>query len=89
MKLAAIFLVSCVLLSLLPSLTIAEKRPWCPTRKQIFDGSCNRTDYTQCFNDLRNTWDDIGDLCPTDCTCTPQPQNKRLCYCRYLPCPST
>lgn len=88
MKIAAIFLVSCVLFSLLPSLTVAEKRPWCPTRKQVFDGSCKRTDYTQCFNDLRNTWDNIGDLGPTDCTCTSQPQNKRLCFCRYLPCPN-
>ncbi|CAH8329892.1 unnamed protein product [Eruca vesicaria subsp. sativa] len=87
MKLGVIFLMSCVLFSLTPNLILAEIRPWCPSRKQIFDGSCKK-DFTQCFDDLKATWGSVGDLGPTDCTCTSQPQNKRLCYCRYLPCPS-
>ncbi|ESQ29369.1 hypothetical protein EUTSA_v10023863mg [Eutrema salsugineum] len=84
MKLVAVLLVSCVLISLLPSQT--EIRPWCPSKKQIFGGSCKK-DFTQCFDDLKATWGDTGDLGPTDCTCTDQPQDKHLCYCRFLPCP--
>ncbi|CAN8240927.1 unnamed protein product [Cochlearia groenlandica] len=87
MKLGSRFLVSCVLFSLMLNLAVAEIRPWCPTRKQVFGGQCQR-DFTQCFDDLKRTWTDTGDLGPTDCTCTPQPQDKHLCFCRFLSCPN-
>ncbi|CAN8245049.1 unnamed protein product [Cochlearia groenlandica] len=126
MKVAAIFLVSCILFSLLPSnfsqgliksylrlpfcssyiqinrknrflllvkigeetrLTGGERRPWCPSKKQVFSGSCTNDRGQQCLNDLLNTWDQSVRLSPISCTCTTLSNNMRLCNCPNMICP--
>ncbi|ESQ29370.1 hypothetical protein EUTSA_v10024151mg [Eutrema salsugineum] len=90
MKLAAILSVSCVLFSLLPSLTVAEIRPWCQSRQQTFDGLCQKNIITQCYNELVKTFEgSLGQLGPieTGCSCFSLPQNKHLCSCPFIPCP--
>ncbi|CAH2047833.1 unnamed protein product [Thlaspi arvense] len=97
MNLAAIFLAYCVLFSLLPShhlsqgeepsLTTAQRRPWCPSKKQVFGGSCSNDGGQQCLNDLLSTWYPSVRLSPIYCTCTPKRNNKRLCTCPIMICP--
>uniref|UniRef100_A0A1J3J3F6 Uncharacterized protein n=1 Tax=Noccaea caerulescens TaxID=107243 RepID=A0A1J3J3F6_NOCCA len=100
MKLAPIFLVSCVFFTLLPnllsqggeepSLTDAQRRPWCPSKKQVFGGSCSNEDGGQeCLNDLLSTWDSSVRLSPIYCDCIPHHKHKRMriCHCPNLICP--
>ncbi|CAH8329887.1 unnamed protein product [Eruca vesicaria subsp. sativa] len=91
MKLPAIFLVSCVLISFLPSLTVAEIRPWCTSRRQVFDGLCQQDIITQCYNELKRTFDgSLGDRGPveTGCICRSLLPDKHSCLCLFLPCPN-
>ncbi|CAH2047832.1 unnamed protein product [Thlaspi arvense] len=95
MKLAAIFLASCILFSLVPSnfsqgeepSVTAARRPWCPSKKQVFSGSCSSDGAQQCLNDLLSTWDPSVRLSPISCNCTPQSNNNRLCNCPNMICP--
>ncbi|XP_010430087.1 PREDICTED: defensin-like protein 245 [Camelina sativa] len=89
MKLAAIFLATCVLLSLLSSHLAqgAQIRPWCPSKKQVFGGSCGNDGAQQCLNNLLSTWYPSVRLSPVSCNCTPQPNNKILCSCPNMICP--
>ncbi|EOA34455.1 hypothetical protein CARUB_v10021991mg [Capsella rubella] len=95
MKLAAIFLVTCVLFSLLSShLSQGEvpsvngaRRPWCPSKKQVFGGSCGNDGAQQCLNNLLSTWDPSVRLSPVSCDCTPQTKNNILCSCPNMICP--
>ncbi|KAG7650138.1 Plant self-incompatibility response, partial [Arabidopsis thaliana x Arabidopsis arenosa] len=96
-KFAAILLVTCVLFSLLPShlsqgeessMNIdAQRRPWCPSKKQVFGGSCGNDGAQQCLNNLLSTWDPSVRLSPVSCNCTPQPNNNILCSCPNMICP--
>ncbi|CAN8245052.1 unnamed protein product [Cochlearia groenlandica] len=96
MKLAAIFLASCILFSLLPSnlsqgeersLISAERRQWCPSKRQIFRGSCSKDGGQQCLDDLLRTWEPSVRLSPVYCTCTTILTHKRLCRCPNMICP--
>ncbi|KAL1203675.1 Defensin-like protein [Cardamine amara subsp. amara] len=91
MKLAAIFLATCVIFSLLPSHlsqgeAVAQRRPWCPSKKQVFSGSCSTDGGQQCLNDLLSTWDPSVRLSPIYCDCAPHSHNKRLCTCPIMIC---
>ncbi|CAN6917785.1 hypothetical protein Bca4012_089680 [Brassica carinata] len=95
MTLAAIFLACCILSSLLPShfsqgeelsVTAGQIKPWCPSKKQAFSGSCSNDGAQQCVNDLLNTWYPYVRLSPISCTCTSQSNNMRLCSCPNMIC---
>ncbi|CAA7029646.1 unnamed protein product [Microthlaspi erraticum] len=92
MKLAPIILISCVFFSLLPNLLSQgeQRRQWCPTKKQVFGGSCSNEDGGQeCLNDLLSTWDPSVRLSPIYCDCLPHHKHKRMriCNCPNLICP--
>ncbi|XP_010473302.1 PREDICTED: defensin-like protein 249 [Camelina sativa] len=90
-KLAAIFLASSVLFSLLPihlsqGEAAGEKREWCPSKQQVFRGSCSDDGGQKCLNDLLWTWNPSVRLSPVYCDCTPKRHNKRLCDCPSMIC---
>ncbi|KAL0718764.1 hypothetical protein Bca4012_068087 [Brassica carinata] len=96
MNLAPIFLACCVLSSVIPSnlsqgedlrLTTAHRRSWCPSKKQVFNGSCSKDGDQQCLNDLLSTWDQSVRLSPIYCNCNHKPNNMRLCSCPDMICP--
>ncbi|KAG7578716.1 Plant self-incompatibility response [Arabidopsis thaliana x Arabidopsis arenosa] len=95
MKFAAIFLVTCVLFSLLPShLSQGEKssmdptrRPWCPSKKQVFGGHCGNDGAHLCLNLLASSWDNSVRHSPIFCNCTDYPNYKVLCSCPNIICP--
>jgi len=65
----------------------AQRRPWCPSKKQVFGGSCGNDGAQQCLNNLLSTWDPSVRLSPVSCNCTPQPNNNILCSCPNMICP--
>ncbi|XP_056842890.1 defensin-like protein 249 [Raphanus sativus] len=84
MRLAGIFLAVCILSCLLPShfskgVTAGQIRPWCPSKQQVFSGSCPNDGGQQCVNDLLSTWYPYVRLSPISCKCSPQSNNMRLC----------
>ncbi|CAH8350451.1 unnamed protein product [Eruca vesicaria subsp. sativa] len=94
MNLTPIFLAACIFVFLLPnnlsqdsSLTTPRRRPWCPSKKQVFSGSCSEDGGQQCLNDLLSTWVPSVRLSPIYCSCSPKPNNKRLCKCPIMICP--
>ncbi|EOA17999.1 hypothetical protein CARUB_v10006434mg [Capsella rubella] len=93
MKVAAIFLASCVLFSLLPIHSSQEEsvvppkpinQPAYHRAKQIFNGSCTDrgSPKTTCFLDFLGSRS--ASEMPRNCTCTPLPKNKRLCECDVI-----
>ncbi|ESQ55918.1 hypothetical protein EUTSA_v10027327mg [Eutrema salsugineum] len=90
MKVAAIFLVSCVL-SLLPahlsqeepSVAATQEPVYCRSR-QVFSGSCTDkgSPRTTCLLDFLAARS--ASEMPKNCNCTPQPKNMRLCECQVV-----
>lgn len=73
-----------------PRLADAQRRPWCPSKKQVFGGSCSNEDGGQeCLNDLLSTWDPSVRLSPIYCDCIAHHKHKRMriCNCPNLICP--
>ncbi|XP_019087417.1 PREDICTED: defensin-like protein 242 [Camelina sativa] len=91
MKVTPIFLVSCVLFSLLPihssqdvSVFPPMKEPVYRRSKQVFNGSCTDrgSPPITCFLDFLGARS--ASEMPKNCTCTPLPKNKRLCECEVV-----
>ncbi|KAL9310223.1 Defensin-like protein 247 [Arabidopsis thaliana] len=95
MKFAAIFLVTCVFFSLFSSnLSQGEKlsmdptrRPWCPSKKQMFGGNCGNDGDTLCLMLLAASWDESLRHSSISCNCTTYPNYKILCSCPNMICP--
>ncbi|CAH8256304.1 unnamed protein product [Arabidopsis lyrata] len=97
MKFVAIFLVTCVFFSLFPShlsqgeessINIAaQKRSWCPDKRQVFDGICEKDGAKQCLDLLLSSWDPSVRLSPVSCTCSDFPYYNILCSCLNMKCP--
>ncbi|KAG7658013.1 Plant self-incompatibility response [Arabidopsis suecica] len=97
MKFVAIFLVTCVLFSLFPShlsqgeeskMNInAERRPWCPSKIQMFDTNCEVDGAKQCLDLLISTWDPSVRLTRVSCICSDFPYRNMMCSCPNMICP--
>ncbi|KAG7547427.1 Plant self-incompatibility response [Arabidopsis suecica] len=99
MKVAAIFLASCILFSLIPTHLSHEEPTVAPTEelmfapmnepkycrsRQVFDGSCTDRGSPRMTCFLDFLGARSASEMPKNCNCTPQPNNKRLCECSVI-----